>query len=616
MICGIISTETGGCERINLGRFSPRYGFYKDSDMTTTVESTNVDEFGSGSVTEQDVKTARLKNIAPYISRQPDWLEKLLRKVEKALPAGFKPKSGYLYSFKNRILISTLVVVIGGVIIVGVILQLTIFPRLHSESPSAILNLIKIIHFVVSIVIIAASCIFIQMLSKNITLPLLELTKCADQISREAGENLASSGELVEGDQEEDTDYYSNECLPADEVCQLTSSFNRMLIHLKASESSLRESEEKYRFLFDNAPSPIFVLDASDLAILDVNARAEEDYQYSRKELLKMTFSDLDRERDLQQTRRLLSQITPTETNLLPVLHHTRRDGSLFVVNFQGRFSRYRNRPAIIAAVWDVTEKLEQHAMLIQAGKMATLGEMATGIAHELNQPLNVIKLGCDYVVKKIKTGQVLSYEDLVNLTKELTFSVDRASKIINHLRQFGRKADESMGPVDPNTPIRNVFTLMGSQLEARGIRWELELDYRLPQILGDANRLEQVFINLLLNARDAMLTEEKSKPSQEVPTDKVVKIVSRLLGNRIVVTVSDTGPGIPEAIKNKIFEPFFTTKKTGEGTGLGLSISYGIIREHHGTIEIDSGQKHGATFRLTFPVLKTESDDGTNFSC
>ena len=581
--------------------------------MTATLESKGADEFGSGRVAEHDTGTAALKNISPYISRQPDWLENLLRRIERLLPAGLRPKSGYLFSFKNRILISTLVVVIGGVIIVGVILQMTVFPRLKADDPSVILNLIKIIHFVVSIVVIAASCLFIQLLSKNITLPLLELTKCADQISREAGENLASEADTVEDESEKEADYQSIECLPADEVCQLTSSFNRMLIHLKASEASLRESEEKYRFLFDNAPSPIFVLDAGDLTILDVNARAEEEYQYSREELLKMTFADLGRDKDRDQTRRLLTQLAPTETTLLPVLRHTRRDGTPFIVNFQGSFSRYRNRPAVIAAVWDVTEKLEKHAMLIQAGKMATLGEMATGIAHELNQPLNVIRLGCDYVVKKTKTGQILSHEDLVNLTRELTFSVDRASRIISHLRQFGRKADDSMGPIDLNMPIRNVFTLLGSQLEARGIRWELALDYHLPQILGDANRLEQVFINLLLNARDAMLAEEKAVRSQETPTAKAIKIESYLIGNRVVVTVSDTGPGVPEAIKNKVFEPFFTTKKTGEGTGLGLSISYGIIREHHGTIEIDSGKTHGATFRLTFPVLKTESDDGKN---
>jgi PAS domain S-box-containing protein len=584
--------------------------------MTSTLESKDVDEIGSAKVAEQDAETAGLKSISPYISRQPDWLEILLRKIERLLPAGLKPKSGYLFSFKNRILISTLVVVIGGVIIVGVILQMTVFPRLKADDPSVILNLIKIIHFVVSIVVIAASCLFIQLLSKNITLPLLELTKCADQISREAGENRSSEGDAVEDESEKEADYQSTDCLPADEVCQLTSSFNRMLIHLKASEASLRESEEKYRFLFDNAPSPIFVLDAGDLTILDVNARAEEEYQYSREELLTMTFADLGRDRDREQTRRLLTQLAPTETTLLPVLRHTRRDGTSFIVNFQGSFSRYRNRPAVIAAVWDVTEKLEKHAMLIQAGKMATLGEMATGIAHELNQPLNVIKLGCDYVVKKTKTGQILSHEDLVNLTRELTFSVDRASRIISHLRQFGRKADDSMGPIDLNMPIRNVFTLLGSQLEARGIRWELALDYHLPQILGDANRLEQVFINLLLNARDAMLAEEKAEGSQGTPKPKTIKIESYLLGNRVVVTVADTGPGVPETVKNKIFEPFFTTKKTGEGTGLGLSISYGIIREHHGTIEIDSGKTQGATFRMTFPVLKTESDDGKNPGC
>ena len=166
--------------------------------MTATLESKDVDEQGSGTVAEQEAGAVESRNISPYISRQPDWLEKLLRKLEGLLPSSLRPKSGYLFSFKNRILISTLVVVIGGVIIVGVILQMTVFPRLHADDPSVILNLIKIIHFVVSIVVIAASCIFIQLLSKNITLPLLELTKCADQISREAGENLDSGRDGIE----------------------------------------------------------------------------------------------------------------------------------------------------------------------------------------------------------------------------------------------------------------------------------------------------------------------------------------------------------------------------------------------------------------------------------
>ncbi len=125
--------------------------------MTATLESKDVDEQGSGTVAEQEAGAVELRNISPYISRQPDWLEKLLRKLEGLLPSSLRPKSGYLFSFKNRILISTLVVVIGGVIIVGIILQMTVFPRLHADDPSVILNLIKIIHFVVSIVVIAAS---------------------------------------------------------------------------------------------------------------------------------------------------------------------------------------------------------------------------------------------------------------------------------------------------------------------------------------------------------------------------------------------------------------------------------------------------------------------------
>jgi C4-dicarboxylate-specific signal transduction histidine kinase len=289
------------------------------------------------------------------------------------------------------------------------------------------------------------------------------------------------------------------------------------------------------------------------------------------------------------------------------VMQHRRLDGSIFMVNYQTCLSSYRNRPAVIAAVWDVTERLEKHARLIQAGKMATLGEMATGIAHELNQPLNVVKLGCDYLNKKLKACHYVSIEDLSQVTAELSGSVERASKIINHLRQFGRKADNTMAPLDINMPIRNVFNLLGSQLEAHQIGWRLDLGDHLPQILGDSIRLEQVFINLILNAKDAILKHERNLPSEI--KEKTVTIRTFIEDDRVVVTVADSGSGIPESIRNKVFEPFFTTKKTGEGTGLGLSISYGIIKEHNGTIEIVAEHKQGATFRLTFPGLKTETD-------
>lgn len=565
--------------------------------MHSGTEQEDLDDVSAGPFA---AKRMRLDTAAPITSRKPGRLLRALGKLENVIPLTLRPKKQFLSSFKNRILLSTLVSLVGVVVVIGVMLQVLVFSQVRDDH-SVILNL-KVIHLLASLVVIVISWFFVEFISKRITLPLMELTKRADEISRDAGESLRSIGrDDHENGAEEDGE------VVGDEILQLTSSFNRMLVHLKASEARLRESEEKYRFLFDNAPSPIFVIDADDMKIMDVNARAEEDYQYSRDELLNMSFADLGLDRDREQTANQLQQLLSTEVTLLPVIQHRRRDGSMFMVNYQASLSRYRNRPAIIAAVWDVTQRLEKHARLIQAGKMATLGEMATGIAHELNQPLNVVRLGCDYLNKKVKACNTVSHEELSQVTSELSSSVERASKIINHLRQFGRKADNTMMPIDINKPIREVFNLLGRQLEAQDIGWTLDLAADLPQILGDSMRLEQVFMNLVLNARDAVLKQQQNFRAEIV--DKRVTIRTFREDDRLVVAVSDTGPGIPESIGNKVFEPFFTTKKTGEGTGLGLSISYGIIKEHNGMIEIDTENTQGATFRITFPGLKTETD-------
>lgn len=558
---------------------------------------------------QEDIEKKLSESQYPIIYGKPDWLETTLAWIERFVPSFLKPRTGFLFSIKNRILIGTLSIVVGGVFFIGIILQLTVFPKLRGD-PSVILNL-KIIHFVVSIVVIAVSCLFIELISKKITRPLMELTKRADQISREAGgPPTATDPQSEQSDTDELVSQDASEA--SNEIAQLTLSFNRMIAHLKASETRLRESQGKYRFLFDNGPFPIFVLEAENMRIVDVNARAEEEYGYSREQLLRMSFMDLGPERHREFTSGLLKELAPiellvpTEGTLHPVLLHRRRDGSTLKVNFHARLSRYRGRPSIIAAVWDITEKLEKHAMLIQAGKMATVGEMATGVAHELNQPLNVLRLGCDYLVKKTRIGQALSLEDLRDVTKEFTASIERATRIINHLREFGRKSDETMMPLDINAPVQSVFTLLGTQLSARDIRCDLDLKEDLPPILGDANRLEQVFINLVLNARDAMLAEEKNLASEG--RTKVITIRSGLEDQLVLVTVADTGPGVPESLKLKVFEPFFTTKVSGEGTGLGLSISYGIVKEHGGTIEVQSGPEGGALFRVTFPALKRGS--------
>jgi histidine kinase len=176
---------------------------------------------------------------------------------------------------------------------------------------------------------------------------------------------------------------------------------------------------------------------------------------------------------------------------------------------------------------------------------------------------------------------------------------VDRATKIINHMRQFGRMSDPELTRVGLNTVLRRAFEIFHQQLKVRGIevRWRLAED--LPEILGDADRLEQVIINLLINARDAI---------EERPPDtgsKAIEIASGHTANQVYFRVCDSGVGISAAVQAKIFDPFYTTKKVGKGTGLGLSISYGIIKECGGSINAEKSDLGGACFVCRFPLAE-----------
>ena len=232
---------------------------------------------------------------------------------------------------------------------------------------------------------------------------------------------------------------------------------------------------------------------------------------------------------------------------------------------------------------------------------MATLGEMATGVAHELNQPLSVIKTASRFFMKKINKKEKIEDEVLFTLSEEIDSYVDRATKIINHMRQFGRKSDTALEKVQVNAVLKKAFEILGQQLKVRGIEifWDLEQD--LPLILADPDRLEQVFVNLLINARDAI--DEKQQSYQPRKEAKKISLKTRSVDKEITVEISDTGPGLEDAILERIFEPFFTTKKVGQGTGLGLSISYGIIQDCKGSIRAVSGKGKGTSLIMKFPI-------------
>jgi histidine kinase len=255
----------------------------------------------------------------------------------------------------------------------------------------------------------------------------------------------------------------------------------------------------------------------------------------------------------------------------------------------------------LLVTTSDITKRLETEQQLIQAGKMATLGEMATGIAHELNQPLSVIKTASSFFVKKLDRQQTIEQGTLGAMLRKIDGNVDRATRIIEHMRQFARKSDLKLERVQLNELLRRAFEIFSQQLKLRSIEVVWDIDPELPKIDADPGRLEQVFINLLLNARDAI--EEHWGPAEAGPALKRILIATRTAGGRVACEICDTGVGVPAHMVDRIFEPFFTTKQAGKGTGLGLSISYGIVKDCRGSIRVRPNPSGGACFRLEFPI-------------
>jgi C4-dicarboxylate-specific signal transduction histidine kinase len=237
-------------------------------------------------------------------------------------------------------------------------------------------------------------------------------------------------------------------------------------------------------------------------------------------------------------------------------------------------------------------ELRNKQAQLVQAGKLATLGELTTGVAHELNNPLNNIGLFVGNVIDLIALGS----RDEKRILRELQNAmqqVRKASEIISHLRTFGRAATVSHEPVDINGVVGRALSLLQEQMRLRQIEVQLDLCAGQPVVSGNAIQLEQVFINLLTNARDALAEA----------SIKQITIRSVVEGDTIKLEFADTGCGIPEGLEQRIFDPFFTTKEVGSGTGLGLSITYGIITEHKGIIGVANHPGEGTTFIIQLPL-------------
>ena len=361
----------------------------------------------------------------------------------------------------------------------------------------------------------------------------------------------------------------------------------------KNLEEKLAKSEQKYQAIFSNIPNAVFVLDAENLQILDVNESVREIHGYEPEELRNQPFLKLFNKQERSTAEELIKKQAVIDRT-----RHRTKDGRMIFAAIRISPMEYAGQTALLVTTSDITKRLETEQNLIQASKMATLGEMATGVAHEINQPLSVIKTAGGFFLKKLRQNQQIEPETLQELAEEIDKYADRATKIINHLREFGRKPEMSLEPVDLNKVIERAYEFFSQQLTLRGIEVVMNFDNSLPYIQGDQGRLEQVFINLLLNARDAI--EDKFNGSQ-LEGPKKITITTEMEGQTVFALFEDTGVGIPASIRDRIFEPFFTTKKVGKGTGLGLSISYGIVQDCGGTIQVVDGKESSTAFKISF---------------
>jgi signal transduction histidine kinase len=231
----------------------------------------------------------------------------------------------------------------------------------------------------------------------------------------------------------------------------------------------------------------------------------------------------------------------------------------------------------------------EAHMQLVQSEKMAAFGQLGAGIAHEVKNPLAGILGMTQLSLRKVEQDSTLQ-KNLLTIEKE----TKRCKTIIENLLKFARQDKVAFTEVDVNSVLEDAITIVSHQLGINQITIERELTGGLPRVWGNANQLEQVFMNFMINSQQAL----EGRPGTVRLTTRMADAAS------IAIEVSDNGPGIPEEIRDKLFEPFFTTKPVGKGSGLGLSVSYGIIKDHYGTIQLESTVGEGATFRVTLPVM------------
>ncbi len=379
----------------------------------------------------------------------------------------------------------------------------------------------------------------------------------------------------------------------------------------KKADEAIRESEERFRALFENAADAFFLSDING-RFIDINQVACDNLGYTREELLELSIPEVDLNYDSNEVAAIQNGFDQNESKTIESFHK-RKDGSTFPVEVRIRPFGPDQRPMILALARDITdrknaeeEKEKLETQLRQSHKMEALGTLAGGIAHEFNNILGIIVGNTELAMGGVPEWNTAHY----NLEEIHTASL-RARDIVKQILAFSRQTKHELKPVKIRSLIDDSIKFARSSIPTN-IEIQKDISAKLDTINGDPTQINQILLNLCTNAAHAMQNNggilKIRLENVDLDENTVKKYDGLNSGNHVKLTVSDTGHGIEKKKIEHIFDPFFTTKEVGEGSGMGLSVVHGIVKEHKGSITVQSEAGKGTTFHVLFPVIEEQA--------
>ena len=385
-----------------------------------------------------------------------------------------------------------------------------------------------------------------------------------------------------------DTDQYPQP-LPItrqDEIGKLIGSFNSLLETLGQRGEALKESEEQYHLIFENATDGILIIQEALFSL--VNPKGLTMLGYTFEELHNIPFIDLihpnDREMVMERYQKRIKGETVPDYYTFRFIN---KNGNIKFVETNSVLISWQNRPTVLVFIRDITEQKILREAIIRSEKLSALGKLSAGLAHELRSPLTAISSYTQFCLEEPKLPT-----DLKNNLEMINSHVQRANQLIKDLLAFSKPAQIAWNPIDINNILSHTLRMARLEKSGSGILLETDFDPDLPLVQGDGGKISQVFFNIIMNAIEASSKGEKILAQSRYLVEE----------SRVEITIIDNGPGIPKEYLKNIFDPFFTLKD--DGTGLGLSIAHTIMEQHKGHIKATTGPEGiGARVSVVFPV-------------